>query len=145
VKFLGRLLLGTGRLEPELRAELEAEGLVLVEEGLGGSVRYRHFRAPGKRFHGKITLERMAIGISQKRVVVYCRSGRVKLIDSDFANRRWEWVDVTAEDDGHAVHFLVDYDRQTEDPKVAGQITIRAKTPRATEIVTQLHGRLRRR
>lgn len=143
MNFLGRLLLGTGKLKPEMRAELEAEGLVLVEEGLGGSVRYRRFRAPGRRFHGKITLERMAIGISRKRVVVYCRSGRVKLIDSDFANPRWDWVEVTAEDDGHAVHFLVDYDRQAQDPKVGGQITIRAKTPRATEIVTQLHGRLR--
>jgi len=35
------LLLGDGTLKPSLRAELEAEGLVSIEEGLGGSVRYR--------------------------------------------------------------------------------------------------------
>ena len=45
------LLLGGGELKSKLKAELEAEGLVLVEERLKGSIRYTHFKAPGKRFH----------------------------------------------------------------------------------------------
>jgi hypothetical protein len=68
--WLGRLLLGSGKLRPELRAELESEGLVLLEEGVPGSVRYTHFKAPGRSFHGKVTPERMAIGISRERFVV---------------------------------------------------------------------------
>ena len=32
------------------RATIEPEGIVLIDEGIGGSVTYRDFRAPGKRF-----------------------------------------------------------------------------------------------
>ena len=60
--FLGKLLLGNGTLRAPLRQELEAEGLVRIEEDLHGSVRYEHFKAPGKRFHGKITPERIGLG-----------------------------------------------------------------------------------
>ena len=139
--FLTRLFLGTGELKQELKAALEAEGLVLVEEGLTGSVRYSHFKAPGKRFNGKVTGERMGIGISQKRVVVYCRNGRSKLIDSEFASYRWSWVEVDV-DQGEAVAFRVDYDKQTEEPKIKGQITIRARTPNAERIVGELRSRI---
>ena len=139
--FLTTLLLGTGKLKPELKAALEAEGVVLVEEGLLGSVRYRHFKAPGKRFHGKITGERMGLGISQERVVVYCRSGKGKLIDTEFGNPRWDWVEVAVDND-EAVAFRVDYDKQTEEPKISGQLTVRARTPNAHRIVQELQSRI---
>ncbi len=139
--FLGKLLLGDGTLKPDLRAALESEGLVLVEEGLRGSLRYNHFRAPGRRFHGKVTPERIALGISNRRVVLYCRSGRAKLVDSEFDNPRLSIVDVSLQgDDEVAVH--VDYDRANE-PKVAGQITIRARTPNAARVVEHLRARIR--
>ena len=140
--FLTRLLLGTGELRPELRSALEAEGLVLIEEGLGGSVRYRHFKAPGKRFHGKVTGERIGLGISQKRVVAYCRSGRGKLIDTEWSNPKLGMVDVSLVD-GDKVAILVDYDKQTDVPDVSGQLTIRMRTPNAPRIVEELQRRLR--
>src|SRR5690349_20089260 len=107
--FWARLLgLGNGKLSPRLRAELEAEGLVLVEEGLGGSLRYDHFKAPGRRFHGKVAAERFGLGISEERFAVYCRSGRVKLVDSPFTNPRFQAVEIAAE--GDRLVILVDYD-----------------------------------
>ena len=139
--FLGRLLLGDGRLKPDLRAALESEGLVLLEEGLGGSLRYNHYRAPGRRFHGKVTPERVGLGISERRVVLYCRSGRVKLVDSEFDNPRLSIVDFSLDGEDE-VAVRIDYDRADE-PKVAGQITIRAKTPNAARIVDQLRARIR--
>ncbi|HVE69407.1 MAG TPA: hypothetical protein VNB64_12580 [Solirubrobacteraceae bacterium] len=139
--FLGRLLLGDGRLRPDLRAALESEGLVVLEEGLGGSLRYHHFRAPGRRFHGKVTPERIGLGISERRVVLYCRSGRVKLVDTEFDDPRLSIVDFSLDGNGK-VAVRVDYDRADE-AKVAGQITIRAKTPNAAHIVDQLHARVR--
>lgn len=142
MRWLGKLLLGDGTLKPSLRDELEAEGLVRVEEGLSGSVRYSHYKAPGKRFHGKITLERLAIGISEARLVVYCRSGRAELIDSPFGEPRLEALRVELHGDG-AVDLLVDYDRMGE-PSVSGVITIRAKTPNAPAIVEELRDRLPR-
>src|SRR5712691_5160093 len=119
VGLLARLLLGDGTLRPQLRAALEAEGLVLVEEGLRGSVRYERFRMPGRRHHGKVTGERIGLAISEERVVLYCRSGRVKLVDSPFSNPHLDMVDVSAVDD--RVEILVDYDR-ADLPKIAGRI-----------------------
>jgi hypothetical protein len=46
---LRRLLFGTGRLPEDVRRELNAEGILLVEEGLRGSITYRHDRAPRRR------------------------------------------------------------------------------------------------
>lgn len=140
--FLARLLLGSGTLKPGLRAELESEGLVLIEEGLGGSVRYKRFRAPGKRFYGKVTGERVAIGISEKRLAVYCRSGRGKLIDTAFSDPRIGALEVSLHDDDK-VAFRIDYDR-ADVPKVSGEVTIRARTPAAARIVGEVNARLRR-
>lgn len=112
---------------------------MLLDEGLGGSVRYSHYRAPGKRFHGKVTPERIAIGISRERFVVYCRSGRVKLLDSQFSNPRLEAVDISA--GSERVIFTIDYDRFGV-PNVSGEIAIHAKTPNAATIVDQLRGRI---
>ena len=60
--FLYRLF-GVGRMPAQWRVTLESEGLVLVDEGVAGSVTYRDFRAPGKRsawrkvaFSGSIAL-----------------------------------------------------------------------------------------
>jgi hypothetical protein len=119
-----------------LKAELESEGLVLIEEGVKGSLRYHHFKAPGKRFHGKITPERFGIGISEERFVVYCRSGRVKLIDSAFSNPRLAMFDISLDGDDTVV-FRIDYDRADE-KNVSGQIRIVARTPNAPTIVGEL-------
>jgi hypothetical protein len=141
VRFLAKLLLGDGTLTPQLRAELEAEGLVLIEEGLRGSVRYKRFRAHGRRHHGKITGERIALALSEERFVVYCRSGRVKLIDTSFSNPRLSMLDVSLRGDDRVV-TRVDYDRAGV-PNVSGEITIHARTPNAAHIVE--HFRARRR
>jgi hypothetical protein len=140
VGIFTRLLLGTGKLKPDLVQELEAEGLVLIEEGCRGSIRYTHFKAPGKRFHGKITGERIALGISEERFVVYCRSGRAELIDSRFSEPRLRELELSVEGSDRVV-ILVDYARMGE-PSVEGKIAIRAQTPRATEIVDQLRRRI---
>jgi len=139
--FLARLLLGDGTLRQPMRDALEAEGLVLIEENLRGSVRYHHFRMPGRRFHGKVTPERIGLGISELRVVAYGRSGRAKLIDSPFTSKHLDMVGVSAVDD--RVEFLVDYDRG-HDPKISGRVVIRIHSPNAGTIVRELSARLGR-
>lgn len=141
--FLTKLLLGTGKLKPRLRAALEAEGLVALEEGLTGSIRYTNFKAPGKRFNHKVTAECIGIGISEQRLAVYCRSGRVKLIDTPFSEPRLSALEVSL-DGGETVALRIDYDR-VQVPKVSGQLTISATTPQAPHLVEHLHARLNRR
>lgn len=138
--FLAKFRLGNGRLDPKVRAALESEGLVLVEEGPRGSVRYKRFKAPGRRHHGKVTAERIALAISEERFVVYCRSGTTALVDSSFTNPRLSFVDVTLEG-ADSVSIRIDYDRAGL-PKISGEITIVVSTPNAATIVDQLRGRL---
>ena len=142
MNFFSRLLLGTGELKPELRAALEAEGLVALEEGLSGSVRYRNFKAPGRRFHRRVTAERIGLGISESRLAVYCRSGRVKLIDTAFSERRLAALEVSLHD-AETLEFRIDYDR-VDVADVSGVISIRATTPRAAHLVDHLKARLER-
>ena len=140
--FLSKLLLGNGTLKPELRVALEAEGLVLIEEGLGGSVRYKRFRAPGRRHHGKVTGERIGLAVSEERLVVYCRSGRTKLIDTPFSDPRMSMLDISLQGDD-TVAIRIDYDR-ADVPNVSGEIKILARTPNAANIVDHLRARLGR-
>jgi hypothetical protein len=142
VTFLSKLLLGNGTLKPELRVALEAEGLVLIEEGLGGSVRYKRFRAPGRRHHGKVTGERIGLAVSEERLVVYCRSGRTKLIDTPFSDPRMSMLDISLQGDD-TVAIRIDYDR-ADVPNVSGEIKILTRTPNAANIVDHLHARLGR-
>ena len=140
MRFLAKLLLGNGTLEPELRGALESEGLVLIEEGLRGSVRYKRFRAPGRRHHGKVTPERIGLAVSEERFVVYCRSGSVKLIDTLFSNPRPSMSDVSLRGDD-TVAIRIDYDRD-DVPNVSGEVTILARTPNAANVVDHVRARL---
>ena len=140
MSFLSRLLLGNGTLKPKLRAELEAEGLVLIEEGMVGSIRYDHFKAPGKRFNGKVTGICAGLGMSEQRLVIYCRSGRTELADSPWSSPRWAAATVSVDDE--RIVIVVDYDRMPDSPRVSGQIAIRLSTPHAAGIVEELHSRL---
>jgi len=140
VGFLAKLLLGSGTLKPELRAELESEGLIRIEEGLTGSVRYERFRAPGRYHHGKITGVRVGLGISEQRLVVYSHSGRAKLVDTRFADARASMLDIELDRDDRLA-IGVDYDRG-DVPKVSGRITIMVRTPDAASVVEELRARL---
>jgi len=51
MSFLARLFLGKGTFPDEVRAQIEAEGALALEEGLRGSITYRDYRAPGDRAH----------------------------------------------------------------------------------------------
>jgi hypothetical protein len=140
VGLFAKLLLGNGTLRPKLTAALESEGVVLVEEGLPGTITYTHFKAPGRRHHGKVVAERLGLGISEQRLALYCRSGRVKLIDQPFTEPRLSALDVSLDrEDRVALH--IDFDR-LQVPKVSGQMTIRAVTPNAAVVVEELSARL---
>ena len=138
MSFLGRIFLGTGTFKAELRAELEAEGVALIVEGVPGKIRYAHFKAPGKRFNGKVTLVRLALAVTEERFVVYSNSGKAELIDSAYSSPNWQMADLAAEPD--RLEIRVDYDR-SDISDVSGQITITANTDRAREIAEQIRAR----
>ena len=66
--FLYRLF-GVGRMPRQWRTMLESEGLVLVDEGIAGSVTYRDFRAPGKRFAWRKVAFSGSIALTKTRLL----------------------------------------------------------------------------
>jgi hypothetical protein len=142
MSFLSKLLLGNGKLSPRLRAALDSEGLVLIEEGLPGSIRYKNFKAPGRRFSGKVTPQVFGLAISGERLAVYCRSGRTKVVDRPFSDPQLSVLDVSLEGTD-TVSIRIDFDRAGI-PKVSGEMTIAVDTPNAATIVEELLRRLRR-
>ena len=65
-----KLLARRGALPAELRAELEAEGLELVEERIEGTVTYRDYVAPGQRPASGQQSTLAALALTSKRLVV---------------------------------------------------------------------------
>jgi hypothetical protein len=61
-------LFGIGKIPDALRIQPQSEGMVLLDEGVKGSVTYRNFHAPGRRdawrrqwYTGSIALTKMRL------------------------------------------------------------------------------------
>lgn len=77
--FLYRLF-GIGKIPGKYGEIIKGEGIVLLDEGVGGSVTFRNFRAPGKRyswrrnwFSGSLVLTKqhfLAFGFSRQIIGV---------------------------------------------------------------------------
>lgn len=93
---LGSVLLGRGKLPRAARAALEAEGMVVLREGVGGSVTFRRFHAPGKRCS---LLRRKwfsaALAVTEHRLVAYVFGRRI--IDLARDDARLSRLEVRAE------------------------------------------------
>lgn len=90
-KTLCYRLFKAGRVPKHVEAQIEKEGVVLREEGIGGSVTYRNFRAPGrysswrrKWFTGSIVLTNahfLAFRYSTPILGVPWKDRRIKALD----------------------------------------------------------------
>ena len=88
----------------------------------------------------KVQPQRLALAISERRFVVYCRSGKVELMDSAFDQPNLSALEVTTEGADKLI-LGVDYDRMGR-PNVSGQAAIHLKTPNAAAIAAELLARL---
>ncbi|MDT3440290.1 MULTISPECIES: hypothetical protein [unclassified Pseudofrankia] len=130
---LRRMLFGAGQLPADLRATLEAEGLVLLEEGLTGSITYRNYRAPGQRSSWRKEAVSGAIAVSAGRLVVW--AGRGKHIDVPLASPFLTAIDIGVEPPDR-VRFA--YDAGKFNPTRSGTVEVRLRTPRATHVAELL-------
>jgi hypothetical protein len=93
--FFRRLLFGTGRLPRMVRDQVAGEDLLALEEGLGGSITYRHYKAPGKRARLKKVGISGAVCVTDKRLLVW--GARGKLVDVPREDKRFAAIEVEAE------------------------------------------------
>jgi len=62
-------LFGAGKMPAQWRLTIESEGVVLFDEGIGGSITYRDFRAPGKRFAWRKVAFSGSIALTKTRLL----------------------------------------------------------------------------
>jgi hypothetical protein len=125
-----RILLGTGCLPDELRGEVMAEGVLLLEEGLRGSVTYRHYRAPGRRANWSKSGLYTALAVTSARVVV--------------ASERGKTVDCPRDQDGMEVstdgpdRLLLVFDAAKLSHQRSGRVEVRLRLPDAQRAVVAI-------
>ena len=112
-----------GRLSDKLRAELEAEGLELLEERVEATVIYRGYEVPGQRPRSGVQKGLVALALTERRLVVQ-GTGSIRLDVPRGAA-------VTTEPPGEV---RLTYDAATADPPRSGEIELRLQTPRAEAV-----------
>ena len=135
--FLQRLL-GLGELPEDVRDELADEGLVLIEEGVRGWVRYRDFRAPGKRFHNKRRWFACALALSEERLVAWASTRAA--FELRFDDPRSGELAVGL--DGRST-LSIAFDAERFDPECSGKIQYGFDTKAAPRFLEELGARRR--
>jgi hypothetical protein len=116
----------SGKLPDPLRAELEAEGVVLLEEGLRGTLTYRNYRAPGRRYGMRKVRIAGVIAVTRLRVVVW---GAGRQVDVPLG---YPGVEVAR--DGEE-KVMVAFDASAFHTDRSGRVEVRLRTPSAARIV----------
>lgn len=116
------LLLGRGHLSDAVRAELESEGIIHREDGLLGSVTYRHYRAPGERSNWSKEAIRASFVVTRRRLGVFVRSR--PFVNVAFDDPRFSRLDLRI--DGASLTIQVD-DASIFNHRASGQITTRVR------------------
>jgi hypothetical protein len=99
MSFLRRLFTGSGEMPGDVRRSIASDRVLLVDEGLPGSVTYRHLRAPGRRAWLRKTAVTGGFALTARRLVVW--AGRHKQIDVPLDHPLRREIVVEEEEPGH--------------------------------------------
>jgi hypothetical protein len=130
-----RLFLGRGDLSDALHAELESERIVHREDGLRGSITYRHYRAPGERSNWSKEAIRAALVVTDRRLGVFARSRPI--VNVAFDDARFAYLDLRVE---HA-SLAIEVDASVFNDQASGQITVRLRCADPTAALATIRTR----
>jgi hypothetical protein len=128
IKTLLHRLFGVGRIPGRFRTALETEGVVVVDEGIAGSVTYRHFRVPGRRFRFRRTWFTGSVIVTQKRIAAFAWGRRV--VNVPFDDLRIREVGVLAGEDT----LLITFEAGLFHEEMSGQVELRYRTGEARRL-----------
>ena len=134
--FLYRLF-GVGRIPRQWRTMLESEGLVLADEGIAGSVTYRDFRAPGKRFTWRKVAFSGSIALTKTRLLALHYANPAINIPLD--DKRFEQLRISVEGEQT---LLVAFDPSLFHDDWSGTMEYRFRTSQAQTLFETLRERI---
>ena len=130
-----------GRLPDDLRSQLAAEGILVIEEGVPATVIFSHYRAPGRRgiWQGNYLL---AFAMTERRLLVYGATPD-RRPPSLFVNVSWDQARAgglrALLDDGS---LRLCYDISALYPDRAGQAEVRLRTGQAPAALAAAEAKL---
>lgn len=130
--FLYRLF-GVGKIPPALLNELQSEGIVLMEQGVKGSITYRNFRAPGRAAAWRRVWITTALVLTKTRLVAL--SDAKPFIDVPLADKRIRELKYSVGDNDT---LGITFDASLFHTDWSGVLEYRVSTPQAKQYVEQL-------
>ena len=126
-------LFGFGKIPPPYRAALSAEGVILSDEGIKGTVTYRDFRAPGRYSNWKRQWYTASIVLTNQSLRAFRHSS--PLIDVPLTDARFRQLDFSVEENST---LLVAFDAALFQSDWSGRIQYRFVTPFAEAFLEKL-------
>ena len=126
-------LFGVGSIPAPIAAALKGEGVLLLDEGLRGSVTYRGFRAPGKIFAYKRKGYVGSIILTEVRLLGLGYSSTI--INVPLTDQRLRRIQLSVE--GNDL-LLVAFDAALFHDDWSGSVEYRFRTPQAHDFVKML-------
>ena len=129
-------LLGVGGLTDDLRAALEREGIVLLDEGIGGALVFKNFRAPG-RYHGwRWSWFSGTLVVTERRFAAYTSVQHFgRIIDVPLDDPKMRALEGSVASPGRLV---IRFDPAVFHDRWSGSVECRFKTPLARSFLERL-------
>jgi len=132
---LKRLLFGSGRLPKMVRDQIDGEDVLLLAEGLTGTITFRKYKAPGKRSRLKKVGVAGAVCVTDKRLLVW--GARGKLVDVPRDDERFAAIEVGAEG---ADKVLFAWEASLFHDNRSGRVEVRLHPVQADQVVALVSG-----
>lgn len=127
-----------GKIPEPLRAKLEPEGVLFMEEGLRGSATYRNFRSPGRRSNWRRQWYPASLVLTKKRLLALSYSNPI--IDVPLTDERVLRLQFTQEEGDR---LCVAFDPSLFHDDWSGSIEYRFRTPQTAQFLELLRASLR--
>lgn len=127
-------LFGLGSIPKRRLPELQREGIVLVDEGLGGSITFRNFKAPGKRYSWRRNWFVGSLVLTGRRFVAFAFSKPI--VDVPIGEDRVDglWCRLEGEKD----LLVVQFDASAFNERWSGSVECRFSTSQAYRFFERL-------
>lgn len=136
-KTLSYRLFGIGKIPVHLAATLKREGILVLDEGIRGSVTYRNFRSPQRYANWKRQWYTASIALTQVRLVALRYSAPI--LDVPLTDERLRGLQFSLEGDDT---LRVAFDAALFHDDWSGTIEYRFRTPQAKVFLDTLRQRV---
>jgi hypothetical protein len=132
-KTLFHKLFGSGKIPKRYAPTLRAEGIVLLDEGIGGTITLKKFKAPGRRHSWKRTWFTGSVVISRRTFAAFVFAKPVVFVPLD--DERFSKLHCSAEGEDK---LLVAFDAAAFNDKWSGTVECRFRTSKSRRFLDRL-------